>query len=565
MTHPISLTRPLLVHLLAAVVLCPLAFARTKNSQEPAKPAATVKSSPAKAAASVDSAKPQARKPDKSSSKDTPADSSRKRQNQGDAPAKEPALDHRALIVPPDELLARVPASGPLNEENCILLAIANSPELSRRRAEIQTAIADRRAIQDWKNPELRLGYGSQSDDYVRFGSTPGNNASSDQGTFSALVRFQMPQPWQKKAKLERAASEIMLAESQYLSAEDKVVREVRAKFMDLNVKQSTWQIHQKRRDNFLSFRKKIEGTPNADFAVDAVKVSLDIAGVLEDSYKVNSEADAIRTELARLCGIRNAERIHSGGIVTRRILDPRDLSQSYLVEMAMLYRSDAVESRGRLGIARALLAEANAGKVPWATFIDVGDSHQTRDGYFGSQDEWVIRLGIEIPLFDWTRINKRDEEYRKAAVAWEEQFNTERQKVEVDVALALGRVRRAKDALYAYESSIKTEQAGIQERLQKSAAVAEGVPDHRPRVDDGGGPRVGRHLRPGRRVRGVHLIVAFTRRIDRRIVGQPRVVVHVVQRAVMHRRRPHQPVLVGPQRIRPACRGPRGVARDAR
>ena len=82
--------------------------------------------------------------------------------------------------------------------------------------------------------------------------------------------------------------------------------------------------------------------------------------------------------------------------------------------------------------------------------------------------------------------------------------------------------------------------------------------------VDDGRGPRVGRHLRPGRRVRGVHLIVAFTRRIDRRIVGQPRVVIHVVQRAVVHRRRPHQPVLVGPQRIRPACRRSRGVDRDA-
>jgi outer membrane protein TolC len=614
MTHPIFSIRPL-VHALAAMLLCPVSFAKTKNKAETAKPAATSKDSAgktshdkrsaggtnrtakepaAKSAAPVKQpASVQQKPPVKSVAQPQAAVRPQLRQTQGDGPRLEQSLEHKALIVPREELLARVPTAGRLDEEDCILLAIANSPELARRRAAIQTAIADRQAEKDWENPELRLSYGSQSDDYLRnpytersietlteteefdsvenetslanpgefgFGEaitdretgtttttryreverlvTPGrygdtvttnvyetrdisgtgirdrtvdingfiqtrrdaltenverslrstatettlsSAGNGNQETFSAVLRLQMPHPWVKKAKLQRAAAEIILAEAQYLSDEDKLVRDVRTLFHDLSLKESTLKAHQRRRQNFSAFRAELDSITNAaegnnanlaDFTTDAVRASIDIATVLEDALDTGNDADELRAALARLCGIRDSNRIYSPGFITRRVLDTEALGQSYLVEMAMLYRADAVESRGRLGIAKALLAEANAAKIPWASFIDAGYTRQWRDGYSGAEDEWMIRVGFEIPVFDWVGINKRGREYKKAAVAWEQQFNVQRERVEVDVALALARVRRAYASLYGYDNNVKNEQKGIRERLAKSAAM---------------------------------------------------------------------------------------------
>ena len=300
--------------------------------------------------------------------------------------------DHRALIATREELLSRVPSHGLLNEEDCILVAIANSPVLQKRRAAIQGAVADRRKEQDWDNPELRLSYGSQSDDFLRnpyvensvenfnstedrtadqsttslanpgefgfgesttdhetgtttttryreierivvpgrFGdtvtaniyetrtdggttirertvglngfeqtrrdqleenvervlhssSTETTSSSAENGnqeTFSALVRFRMPNFAVKKAKLARAAAEIMLAGSQYLADEDKLVREVRAIFQDLAVRESTYRAQVKRRANFSAFRTEMEGEPIAEFIEENARVSINMADV---------------------------------------------------------------------------------------------------------------------------------------------------------------------------------------------------------------------------------------------------------------------------------------------
>ena len=139
-----------------------------------------------------------------------------------------------------------------------------------------------------------------------------------------------------------------------------------------------------------------------------------------------------------------------------------------------MLYRADAVESRARFGIAKALLNEAKAAKIPWATFIDAGYTRQWRDGYSGAEDEWMIRIGIEIPFFDWVGINKRSKEYQKAAVAWEQQFELQRMFIEANVDTALQRVKMAYAELHTFDESAKKEQE-IKDRLKKVETAAQG------------------------------------------------------------------------------------------
>lgn len=534
MTHPLTLVRPLLIHTLAAAVLCSAAIAKPKNAAQPKTqpPAKTASPSPAPAQPASnpkDAAKPAPGR------KATPLIV---RQNQGDAPPDQ-SLSHKALIVPREELLARVPATGSLSEEDCILNAIATSPALHQRRADIQLAVAGRQAEKDWRNPELRLSYGSEGDDYLRhpYSETrrtftqvqpgdpltplqrvertvsPGFNgdtatvsrwdyapkpgfpgeyeeifagttheretssfSSRDGESFSAVLRLQTPHPGVKKARLQRAAADIMLAEAQYLAEEDKLVREVRKLFHDLSVEESTLGAHQKRRQNYAAFRTEMESTNLADFAVDAARASLDMADVMGDSLRTSQEAREIRSRLAVLCSVRDSSRIHSPGITTRRVLDYRALDHTYLTELAMLYRADAVESRGRLGIARARFAEAKAEKVPWATFFDAGWSRQTRDNYSGDEEEWMIRFAFDIPIFDWTRINKRSGEYQKAAQLWEETFNLQHEKISLQVDQAIKDVRRAYADLYAHEAEIKKAQSVLASDIEKAKAGATGL-----------------------------------------------------------------------------------------
>jgi len=544
MTHPLPFARTLLIHALAAALLCPVLYSKPKTSpsREQSKPAAA--SPKAKGAAANASSGP-GHSRNRTASKAAAAKPARPaapliRQKQGDA-VSDPSQAHRSLIVPPEVLLARVPASGLLNEEHCILLAIANNIELGRRRAEIRNAVAERQAIKDWRNPELRLSYGSQTDDFVRhpyiennyedltgngfpasglpsfyqrieshvtpgpygeevtnhiYNAQPdidGNPVETHAGTtyereistfrsqdsndFSALLRFRTPNPWVKKSELARASAEIMLTEAQYLAEEDQLVRDVRALFHDLAVHESTLGAHRRRRANFAAFRTEMENMDVADFAVEAARANFDMVDVLRDTRRVSTDADRTRFELARRCGIGDPRRIYSPGITTRRIIDPQThLDEAYLIEMAMLYRADVVETRGRLGIARARMEQARAERIPWSTFFDIGYGRETRDNYSGDEDSWEIRLGIEIPLFDWTRINKRGRAYRDAAEGWEKLFNRQRDQVALEVRLAVVEVRTAYKALLAHDSDVKKERAGIAERLAKVEASGAGL-----------------------------------------------------------------------------------------
>ena len=84
------------------------------------------------------------------------------------APTPAPPTPAATEVPSADALIAMVPSSGPLPEHDLILLAIANSPELERRRVSIIAAHAQRRAAVVWKNPELRFSYAWQDDDMVR-------------------------------------------------------------------------------------------------------------------------------------------------------------------------------------------------------------------------------------------------------------------------------------------------------------------------------------------------------------------------------------------------------------
>lgn len=585
MTQPPLLKRPLLIQTLAAVLLTPAAFAQTKSVplfKKDMKPQVKNAAAPVKKSTPAPAAAP--------SSKVKPG-----QQLEGDATAKKnagPTSAHSALIADPAELMARIPASGPLGEEDLILLAIVNSPVLERRRADIALARAEKRAVQDWENPELRLSYGSQDDDFIRdpytertvetytaeesfdgtdsttslaglgelgYGEvtrdtttgtgsttryreierivtprrdggedvvtnvyelrTTGENAIRDREftdgiitqnrrdelaenvtrtlrstsresttsteggngveTFSALIRFQVPHLWERKARIQRASAEIMLAESQYLAEEDQLVRDVRDFFETLSVLESTLATQQRRRQSYTSFRSEMEAANVPEFAMDAARASMEMRKALVDIRELESDISKTRQDIAALCGLRSSSRIKTSGVTSRRVVDTTTLDPDYLLEIAMLYRADMVESRSRMEIAKAHLAEAQAAKIPWASFIDAGWTRQWAEGRSGEEDEWMIRLGMNIPLWEWSGINKRSREYKKAAAAWETQQQKLRDVIAAEIALAIEGLREASKGLNTATKDLRDVQREAKETIAKLEGSAAGLSDY--------------------------------------------------------------------------------------
>ena len=535
MMPPSIATFPLLVSALAMGLMCVPAMAKPKAP--PQNPAGTAKKSNLKAMGAAPAKQVPAAKrttapasPPATHAKKTPPALVKKsgRQTEGDRAGKAPPPQPVSLIADPEELLARVPTSGPLGEENLILLAIADSPVLQRRRADIATARAEKRAVQDLENPELRLSYGSQTDDSFRrphtettFRSdvpfpntgyreieriiTPHRNGEDitintydvvtdpnfpsrnligttyerqtttafdgRDSQYEALVRFRIPHRFEKKARIQRAAAEIVLAEGQYLTDEDKLVREVRDLFETLAVLESTLSAQEKRRRSYDTFRTEMLRDDLAEFAMDATRARVEMTKALIDVQDIEADILRTRAELAGLCGLPDPSRIHTGGRVTRRVLDVASLDSEYLVEMAMLYRADAVDSRGRLGIAKALLAEADARKIPWFSFIDAGFTRQRQEGRSGEQDEWMVRFAIELPIFEWTKINKRSAAYREAAAEFERQMEKQRKRVATEVGLAIHRLRGTAAKVRSYEGKIRRERGELKASLGKLEA----------------------------------------------------------------------------------------------
>ncbi|HWB05395.1 MAG TPA: TolC family protein [Verrucomicrobiales bacterium] len=639
MMPPSLRTLPLLVQLLAAAMLTPVALAKPK-SPPPAKQADTAKKQPvsrtaadtakkptvSRPAAATPAKKTQAQKdaeiraavaagkaagkkptqapaansrfsapPPIANAAALPAGKSKRYQTAGDntAPAGKKTAPQSPpdLIADPAELLSRVPTSGPLGEEHLILLAIANSPVLERRRADIASARAERRTVQDWENPELRLSYSSQDDDYIDrpytersieqytanetavgndsttslagpgqpgFGTstldsnnsttstnryreieriiTPGKNGSEEvvtniyelrtedengfrdrifndgvstintsdalashvtrtltstsretttstqrgngSDTFSALIRFRIPNPWERKARIQRASAEIMLAEGQYLSDEDRLVREIRERYDAIGMLESVRGAQEKIRTTYGAYEKEMLEINQPEFIAEPTRAKVDIRKAGREIHEADVEILRLRAELATLTGLQDPSRIRSGSM-KRRSVDSGALEVDYLTDIGMLYRADAVESRGRLEIAKAHLAEAKATRIPFATFLDAGYTRETGEGRRGSQDEWEIRLGISLPIWDLFGINKKVGEHKKAAAAWELQYSKQRQKVQTDVTLAIRRLRAAASNLDYYDKDLSRIREDIKNDLPKIQEAMARVSDY--------------------------------------------------------------------------------------
>src|SRR5690606_33239033 len=106
----------------------------------------------------------------------------------------------------------------------------------------------------------------------------------------------------------------------------------------------------------------------------------LDVSGLGLDIRKIQGDIRQLREELAVLCGLNNPNRIRLPNRLNRRTVNAGNLNVDYLTSLALLHRSDVLDLHARRQLAQAQLKEANALKIPVASFFDVGWARATTE-----------------------------------------------------------------------------------------------------------------------------------------------------------------------------------------
>ncbi len=284
----------------------------------------------------------------------------------------------------------------------------------------------------------------------------------------SILIRFRIPNLWERRANIELAAAETARAESDYLIEEDKVIREVRALYEDLNILESMGRSTASRQVVQEKYRADLETLNSPDLADLAADIRVGVGRSMRDQRELRSDIARSRLELADLCGLEHPERIAVIGKPSRRIVPVDSLDVDYLVSMAQLHRSDLLDLEARLLVAQAELKVARSARIPFFTFADAGWSTSTTSGRTGENEEWAVRVGITLPFFDWFGINKAHLEHQTATEAYSRQIGDQRQRITREIQGAIARIRSAAAELVQHDKDFARIKADAAKTLQK-------------------------------------------------------------------------------------------------
>ncbi len=294
-------------------------------------------------------------------------------------------------------------------------------------------------------------------------------NTTGEDNTWGVLLRFTLPNPWERKARIQRAAAEISLAEAEYYAAEDVVVRKVRGAFQELAILHGKLAAQTRRKAGFESYRDWIEKQNVPQLGLDLASARAKVYGTLSDIRSLESNITAMRDDLAAFCGLADASRIETS-IKTRLVRNPAALDVEYLTSIAMLYRSDVLGDQARLAIARAQLSAVKAQRIPVTTFVDFGYSQTESLRSSGQKDESFARIGVSFPLWDWVGFNKQHTVHEAASQSLERQLTMQQTVVSNEVKQAVKRLAAAEAQLGVHDKDL----ADIHADLTKSMADAQ-------------------------------------------------------------------------------------------
>ncbi|MFN0075858.1 MAG: TolC family protein [Prosthecobacter sp.] len=302
-------------------------------------------------------------------------------------------------------------------------------------------------------------------------------DVSGRDNALGIMLRLKLPHPWERKARIQRAAAEISLAEAEYYAGEDTVVRTVRKTFQELGILQGKLTAQNARKTGHEAYRDWLESRNTPKLGLDLAAARAKVHGCMADIRSLEDNIATMRGELAAYCGLTDANRIDTTS-KTRLIYSPSTLDVEYLTSIAMLYRSDVLGDQARLAIAQAELAEVNARRIPFSTFVDFGYTEVESLRRSGMRGEWFGRVGVSIPLWDWIGVNKKHKVFEATQQSLGTKIELQRRLIAAEISQAVKRLAAAEAQLSSQDKDLAELKADMKKSMNDAQMATLDVDD---------------------------------------------------------------------------------------
>ncbi|HUF63606.1 MAG TPA: TolC family protein [Verrucomicrobiales bacterium] len=336
------------------------------------------------------------------------------------------------------------PGSSP-DLEGLIRLAWENSPDLKAAETEAMVARATHMAARDRRDPALRIQ--SDWDDAYHSRAMQNENVT-------VALRFYPNNPWEVRARLEKALAEITLADFLVDAVRREIAIEVRRRYRQLQlaaaVHQQTAEMVQLGRDEIARLQTLVgQNLATRDDLDDVRRRVLRDAPDLIQARQADHQA---RAALAALAGIEDPALVEAR---RGRVLPDLRFETSFvpvLENTALLMRRDLGELIREQIVARGELKEVRSQRILWLESFDIRGGSSAVKGIL-EETSYGFRMDIRLPLF--SALNK-EEEISKAQIAGiEEQVRLLERRIRLEVRNAAREARRAGEDYRAFDSEL--------------------------------------------------------------------------------------------------------------
>ena len=261
-----------------------------------------------------------------------------------------------------------------------------------------------------WRDPQLRLNTSQgDQDEYSR----SGNPEHEERDAWSAGLRFYISNPfvnrWIKKQSAKSArllsANADELAYATYCETKTKCLETAVISDQILQL-QTKLKMQQQICREFEILTENGYAAP-----LKIIKAELKLSEIEQEYSQKKSTHRNRLYQLSLLTGL-PVEQIKVQPVDSQKLAPPETLSADSLITFAILSRPDLKRINSEIDLAETEIKVAEAKNIPWFEFAEGGyrdgSSDTTRYGENGNthsnqdSDEWIIRTGINIPIFSW-------------------------------------------------------------------------------------------------------------------------------------------------------------------
>jgi outer membrane protein TolC len=263
------------------------------------------------------------------------------------------------------------------------MVVIACQQGLRRQKVKLEMAESDILDAGSWENPELRLSRPFPS------------NANGNDTAVGTALRWEPPKPGVSRDERAIAESSARIAGAEVEAARRALVLRVRAEYVDVLFQQRLIAVSERRLTN-----EQARVKAQAELAALGNSTIIERNSAAMRAFEAQEELEKLRSSLASSLQMLSAS--VSGQIpqtLPMPVVDLPGETARKLNDTALPHRPEIKRAAHALRKAQATQSLNDRATMPWLSFGEV-----SCDRLENGENDYAVRIGIEIPLFDRER-----------------------------------------------------------------------------------------------------------------------------------------------------------------